>query len=843
MPLRCCGPEGEIPRLNAEVYLEMTTDKAARRTAALCVLLLFSLLAPSRDPLLAQSRTVSGTLRDSLNNETLPFATVQVIGTKIEAISNREGHFVLLDVPLAVVVLRISALGYKPAEVVVDVAAQSEPLEIALAGVPIELDEVAAIADVDRIMKAGEHVSQVAVSPAELVVLPNVGEVDIFRSIQLMPGIAGSNEQSAGLFVRGGTPDENLVLLDGMTVYHVDHFFGFFSAFNAEVVKDVQVYKSAYPAKYGGRTSGVIDLTGRSGDPEAPHVVAGINMLSVQGAGEYPLGGRGSIFFAVRRSYTDLVQTGLYNDIFGMLSGGAQPGAGFAPGGGPGGGPGGFANAQLNQTTPDFYFYDLNGKITYRPTNIDALALSVYNGQDNLDRSRDLSRDLQGPGGGAIPANLTGGLTDLTGWGNFGLSGKWSRQWSPRLFSNALLAGSIYYSDNDRRTQTEIRDLDADTLIRSVNIGSLEKNRIDDLGFMLDNEWQATQAHKVEFGLALKRLGVDFRFTRGDSTTLLDLDQQGFEGALYLQDTWKALPRLGLNFGARGVYYDNTNSLYLEPRLSASYSISDRVKLVGAYGQYHQFVKRVVNENVLEGSRDFWLLAEDEVGVSSAQHYVLGASYETAPLLFSAELYHKELQGLSEFTLRFRRDTGAEIENLFFEGSGYAQGLELLAQKKVGFYTGWISYTLSQVRHQFPGLNGGEEFPALHDQTHEVKLVGSVTGGRWTLSSNGLFATGRPYTAPESEYFLDLLDGSQQSYIHVGEKNALRLAYYSRFDASVLYRFNLGLWNGTIGASVFNVLDHTNVWYREFDLSATPPLVTDVTYLGRTLNLSVGIGI
>ena len=380
-------------------------------------------------------------------------------------------------------------------------------------------------------------------------------------------------------------------------------------------------------------------------------------------------------------------------------------------------------------------------------------------------------------------------------------------------------------------------------MIRSVNIGSLEKNRIDDLGFMLDNEWQATQAHKVEFGLALKRLGVDFRFTRGDSTTLLDLDQQGFEGALYLQDTWKALPRLGLNFGARGVYYDNTNSLYLEPRLSASYSISDRVKLVGAYGQYHQFVKRVVNENVLEGSRDFWLLAEDEVGVSSAQHYVLGASYETAPLLFSAELYHKELQGLSEFTLRFRRDTGAEIENLFFEGSGYAQGLELLAQKKVGFYTGWISYTLSQVRHQFPGLNDGEEFPALHDQTHEVKLVGSVTGGRWTLSSNGLFATGRPYTAPESEYFLDLLDGTQQSYIHVGEKNALRLAYYSRFDASVLYRFNLGLWNGTIGASVFNVLDHTNVWYREFDLSATPPLVTDVTYLGRTLNLSVGIGI
>ncbi len=813
--------------------------------------LLFCCLVMPSGPLLAQGRgrTLAGIVRDADNNETLPFAEVTVQDTRIRTVTNRDGHFALLNVLPQVVVLEVTALGYKPAEIEVDVPAQSTLLEITLARLPIELDEIEVIAEVDRIMKPGDHVSQISVSPAELVILPNVGEVDIFRSIQLMPGVAGSNESSAGLFVRGGTPDENLVLLDGMTVYHVDHFFGFFSAFNVEAIKDVQLFKSGYPASYGGRTSSVVDLTGRTGSTQRPAAGVGVNLLSAKAVAEMPIGGRGSVFFAARRSYTDILQSSLYNDIYGVLTGGDDAFGGFTPIGGPGGaGPGGggggrFANAQVGQITPDFFFYDVNGKITYNPTNFDVLAVSLYNGQDNLDQSRDLSRALEVPGGGPAARNLVGGLTEVTDWGNIGVSGKWSRQWNPRLYSNALIATSVYTSNYNRRTATEVSDTETGELIRSVNFGSLEENRVGDLTFRFDNEWQAAESHKADFGISLTRSTVDFLFTRDDTTTLLDLDQQGFEGALYAQDTWRVLPQLDLNVGARGVYYDNTDTYYLEPRLSATFSLGRSIKLRGAYGQYHQFVKRIVNESITEGSRDFWLLAQDEVGVASAQHYVLGTSYETGDYLFGAELYHKDLQGLSEFTLRFRRDTGAEIDNLFFEGTGFARGIELLAQRRKGFFTGWLSYTLSQVEHEFPGLNDGEPFPALHDQTHELKLVSSATFGRWSVSADGIFATGRPYTAPESQYFIELLDGTQQSYIHVGEKNGLRLPDYHRFDLSVLHRFSAGPWSGDVGLSIFNLLDRTNVWYREFDLTEAPPVVTDVTYLGRTFNLSVRIGI
>ncbi len=809
----------------------------ALRRSILAFAMLVPYVAGSPAALHAQGKTVSGVLRDAQNNETLPFATVEVKGTTLRTVTNREGHFVLRSVPPEVVVLRVTTIGYKPTEVELSVAEHTAPLEIKLERMPVEIEGIEALAEIDRMMATGENVNQVSMSPAELAVLPSIGEVDIFRSLQLLPGVSGTNEATAGLFVRGGTPDQNLVLLDGMTVYHVDHFFGFFSAFNANAIKDVQLYKSAYPARYGGRLSSVVDLIGRTGDNQNFHGALGVNLLSAQAVVEVPLFERGSIFFAARRAYTDVLQSSLYQDIFGMLEGGDTSPIGFTPGAGPGR----FGNAQVAQTTPDFFFYDLNGKITYNPTIRDLLSISVYSGADNLDRSRDLSRALEGQAGNA-DLGLVGGLTDLTDWGNLGVSGRWSRQWSPFFYSNALVATSVYYSDYDRRTQTEVRDPDTDSLLRSINFGTVEENRVNDLSFRLDNEWHAAEWHKLDFGGWLTRSAVDYLFVRDDTTTILNLNQNGLEGGVYVQDSWQVLPPLDLNFGIRATYYNNTSQFYIEPRASAIYALSDHVRLMGGYGKHNQFVNRVINENVTEGSRDFWLLAGDEVPVSSAQHYTFGAAYENSRYLFDAELYHKDFEGLSEFTLRFTRETGVEFDNLFFEGTGYSQGLELLAQKKVGLYSGWVSYTYSRVRYEFPGFNEGEPFPALQDQPHEVNLVGNFNPGRWTVSGTWVYSTGRPYTSPESTYNLDLLDGTQQSYIHVGEKNGQRLPDYHRLDLAAHYRFDLGrAWHGDVGLSVFNALNRQNVWYREFDLSVSPPLITDVTYLGRTISLSVRI--
>ena len=826
------------------------------------LLLLLGLLWGWSNSLYAQNQTVSGTVRDAETGESLPYASVLVIGTQIGAASNVDGYFVLLGVPADSLTLQVSYLGYQTALVQIDARTLDEPLTVEMTPIATELDEVLVTAESYQMMKTGQKVSQVTVSPKDLAVLPHIGEVDIFRSLQLLPGISGTNEGSSGLFVRGGTPDQNLVLLDGMTVYHVDHFFGFFSAFNADAIKDVQIYKGGFPAKYGGRTSSVVDLTGKTGDANNFQLGAGLNLLSSNAVMEVPLGGRGSFLLSARRSYTDILQTGLYTSIYETITGdditpdeqtqtgGAGAGRRGGQGGRGGALGGGFVGPGQAIVQPDFYFYDLNAKLTSLPSTVDVVAVSVYNGQDHLDKSRNLSQNLGINGQNNF--NVTNDLLDLTDWGNVGVSGKWSRQWSPRFYSNALVAYSQYFSDYERNTFIERRDAETDTVTFSRNFGTLEDNQVDDVTLRLDNEWQASQNNKVGFGFQVTRSDIRYDFVRDDTLTILDRNQDALQAVAYLQDTWKPFARLDLTAGLRAVYYDLTEESFIEPRLSLILGLSDRFKVKGAYGQYHQFVARVVNENITEGARDFWLLADGEtVGVAGSTHYILGASYEAPDWLFDVEGYYKDLTQLTEFSLRYQRSAGQlrpragaagiEADELFFTGDGVAKGLEFLLQKKTGRHTGWISYTLSEVEHTFPELNGGEPFPALHDQTHELKIVNSLNLRRWTLAATWTFATGKPYTSPESQYFITLLDGAEQSFIHVGEKNSKRLPAYHRFDAAVHYKFDVGASGVDVGFSVFNLYNRSNVWYKEFDLTESPMVTTDVRFLGFTPNLSVRV--
>ena len=259
-----------------------------------------------------------------------------------------------------------------------------------------------------------------------------MGEVDIFRSLQLLPGVSGTNESSAGLFVRGGTPDQNLVLLDGMTVYKVDHFFGFFSAFNANAVKDVQLFKGGFPAKYGGRTSSVVDLTGKTGSFEKIKGSAGINFLSANAMVEIPFAKKFSLLLAGRRSYTDVIQSGLYKNITGNFLDNNQQ----------------IGNLSFNELEPSFYFYDWNGKLSFRPSDKDMISLSVYNGKDFLDQSRTLLRVIDF--GSSIPVrHVNIDIAEKTDWGNKAGSLKWSRQWNSKWYSNLLVAGSKYFSNYD----------------------------------------------------------------------------------------------------------------------------------------------------------------------------------------------------------------------------------------------------------------------------------------------------------------------------------------------------------------------------------------------------------
>lgn len=773
---------------------------------------------------------LKGRVEDERSGESLPHATIMVQGTRIGSNSNDDGYFTIREVPADTVTLIVKYLGYQTRNFKITPETDIEKVFISLRAIDFQMQEVMIVAEEEHMMES-KGISHLSISPAQLAALPSLGEKDIFRSLQLMPGVSGTNENSSGLYVRGGTPDQNLILLDGFTVYHVDHFFGFFSAFNADAIKDVQFYKGGFSAKYGERLSSVVELSGKSGNKNKFDAGLNISALSISGRVEGPIGKKATFFLAARRSYTDIIQSGLYDNIYDLVTPATETGGGGV--GGPGGG------RFVSQVTPDFYFYDLNARLTYNPTEKDVLSISFYNGIDNLDNSFDNSQTGFGRGPVAENNTFTNNTIDLTRWGNWGASTRWSRQWNDRWYSNATLAYSNYFSNRDR--STEIR-IERDTSITEINRGTVEDNNVQDLTFRFNNELILSTHNQLDLGTQLTYNDISYNLVQNDTISILDQTGTGSRLAFYAQDHWQPLKWLSLSGGARTTYYDVTDQWYLEPRAQASIQLGKRIKLQGAWGEYYQFTNRVIREDILQGSRDFWLLADGEnIPVGKATHYIAGLSYEMPKYLFSAEAYRKPLVGLTEYTQRLSGGRGGvDIEELFYNGNGIAQGIELLAQKKVGQYTGWISYTLSEVMYEFPDFSD-TPFPALHDQTHEFKMVHSYQLDRWEFGGTWVYSTGHPYSSPVGGYQLELLDGTSFDYVNVGDKNSFRLPAYHRLDLSATFKFNMGALPASFGLSVFNVYNRQNIWYKEFEVVDGDLLETDVTFLGITPNFFFNI--
>lgn len=770
------------------------------------------------------TRNISGQIVDMESRETLPFADVLIKGKTSGTSTNVDGFFSLQGVSTDTFTLVVMYVGYNSKEIFINKGKKNiSSMKIEMSS-GIQLEEISVVANSFKVLKTTDGVSSVQLSPQKIALLPNVGEVDIFRSLQLLPGVSGSNESSSGLYVRGGTPDQNLVILDGMTVYNVDHFFGFFSAFNANAIKDVQLYKGAFPAKYGGRLSSVVDLTGKIGNPNEFHGNFGVNLLNAKASLQIPLFGKGSLTLSGRRSYTDIIKSGLYNSIFGVFDQTDNSNAILTANG-----------IETTTIEPSFFFFDFNSKLSFRPTEKDNISISFYSGKDDLEEADflDITRTF-----GQTTRNITRDLQENTDWGNRGLSGKWSRQWNDVWYSNILVAYSNYFSMYNRNSHIQVRNPEQDTNTIDLTLKTLEDNDVQDISIIIDNELQLGQKHKLGFGIHSTSAKVDYQLTRNDTLSILNEKQEARFTALYIQDTWRPVDKLSISLGLRTTHYDVNDQLYWSPRFSLEYQATDNIKFKGAFGRHYQFVNRVVNENVTEGSRDFWLLADEElIDVSSADHFVLGATYENDGFVFDVEAYRKNLSNLSEFSLRFQRDITQEAE-LFFNGDGLTQGVEFLAQKKAGQYTGWVSYTLSEVVHEFPELNDGKQFYALHDSRHEFKMVHSYDIDNWTFGLTWVYGSGKPFTEPESLYSLEFLDGSESSYISVGSKNGARLPAYHRLDVSGHYKIKKGELEYDFGVSIFNLYGRQNTWYREFDFTTTPPIVTDVKYLGFTPNIS-----
>ncbi|MBX2815122.1 MAG: TonB-dependent receptor [Saprospiraceae bacterium] len=785
------------------------------------------------------TKTISGTVVDATSSEALPFATIICMPGKQGTTSNVDGQFTLFEVSDTATLL-IQYLGYENLSFALDADLVKTNLEIRLKPEGELLSEVVVKATAaNQILKASSGVSRIGVSPANLAKLPSFGEKDIFRSLQLLPGISGTQENSAGLFVRGGTPDQNLILFDGFTVYHVDHLFGFFSAFNSNAIKDVQLHKGGFGAQYGGRTSSVVELTGKDGNKEEFNMGLGLSLLSYNAIAEAPLfAGKGSLLIAGRRSF----QSSFYTNLFESFTSADADAAATTQQG-----PGGNRNFGQQQFVPNSYFYDLNAKLSYRADDKNVFALSFYNGEDDLDNSRVADQNSFrrpgrfGGGGQQQDFSFSSTTSDLTNWGNWGAGLKWSRQWSDRFYSNANLSYSNYFSIRDRTNETTI--MRADTSINR-NTGTYEENDLRDHSIKLDNRYHVSSSNVLEFGFQHTINEIKYDFLQNDTISVLDRLDQGSTSSLYFSDRVTIANKLILTAGLRSTWYSITEALYFEPRLSFSYLLSDRIKFKGAWGDYNQFATRIIREDIQQGSRDFWLLADDEtVPISSATHYILGASYETDQWLLDLEGYYKKLTGLSEYTTRLAtagvgRNRTLNYEEFFYTGTGTAKGLEVLLQKKRGRLTGWLSYTLGEVLYEFEAFSD-QPFHASQDQTHEFKAVATYDLGRFSLSGTFVYASGRPYTAPTGYYNITLLDGSEADFFEISDKNGLRLPDYHRLDLSASYEADLWGSKAEFGLSFFNVYDRANIWYKEYEVVEGALFETNISLLDFTPSLFI----
>jgi len=779
--------------------------------------------------------TLTGEILDKSTSETIPYAMVAINGTSTGAMTDANGRFTLVKVPADTCTLTIDYIGYLSKEVTLKPSEDNLPLTIEIEPQPQDITAVFVVGrKSDKVLQANTLEHKIKMAPEALKLLPNLGEKDILRGFQLMPGVSASNESSSGMYVRGGTPDQNLILYDGFTIYYVDHMHGFYSAFNSNAIKDVQLYKGGYEAKYGGRLSSVTEITAKDGNKNNFTVGGEVSLLSMNAYAEVPIGQKLTTMLAFRRSY----QGYLWDQISGQKS------------------------VSSNQTAVDrpempfgsekdknpAYFYDLNAKVTYTPTDNDVLTFSFFNGSDYTDNTPQFGFD----GGGKFGnMNLTMDNSDYEQIGNLGTSLRWSRKLNERWSMNLLGSFSYFYATRDQSRSISFKK---NGTTEKTTTGSLETNDLYDGSFKNDWKFQINDNHALEFGMFATNYDITYNYVQNGDEELMNKRDNAVMGGVYLQDKMKYMSnRLVLTPGVRVNYYSGDNKMYYEPRFSASYALTPSLTLNAATGYFCQFANRIVREDIMSGNTDFWILSDGEtIPVSRSTHYNLGLNYDLPDYIFSVEGYYKRNLDITEYTLRYQQnrlpmgpggDSNTNVTENFYVGDGYAKGVEFLAQKKAGKFSGWVSYTYGQVKNRFPDQSE-KYYYASHDITHEVKLVGIYKFGNFDVSGTWIYSSGRPYTAPIGGYQISSASGALESYYAVSDKNTYRLPDYHRLDLSGRYRFNLFGSKGrpnAISFSLFNAYNRRNVSAKQFQIVDGEILESNINYLSITPNLSLSL--
>lgn len=750
--------------------------KITAATAALC----FSTLAIAQ-----KTYSVSGTVKDKKNGELLIGVSVKVSeDPAINVVANEYG-FYSLSLPEGNYTLIISNPGYKDFEQQIKV---DQNIKLDLPLIPQETETKAIDEVVVTAIKKDKNLTSAQMG-AETLNIKNIeklpvlfGEKDVMKTIQLLPGIKSNGEGSSGFSVRGGATDQNLILLDEAPVYNASHLLGFFSTFNSDALKDASIIKGNSPAQYGGRLSSVLDVKMKDGNNKDYNVNGGIGLISSRLSVEGPIQKEKSSFIVSgRRTYADL-----------------------------------FLKTSKDYKDNKLYFYDLNLKANYQINENNRIYLSGYFGRDVL------------------------GLGDTfnTDWGNTTATLRWNSIISSKLFSNT----SFIYSNYDYKIS-----LKNDDTVFDLN------SKIRDWNLKQDFTWFAGNKHSVKFGL--QSIYHTLTPSSASGTTVSSFARNprySWENAVYINDDYKATEKLTINYGARlSMFsvlggdtfntYENgilTDSKFLEkgkfgktyvniePRISANYRINEVSSVKGGYSRNTQNLHLLSNSNS-GNPTDQWIGSSYTVKPEIADQISLGYSrnFNNNNYELNAEVYYKDMKNQIDFKngAQIGFDTGADVESELLFGKGRAYGLELIAKKKSGKLTGWISYTLSKTERKINGINNNEWYNARMDKTHDLSIVATYQlNPKWSFSGLFVYSTGNAVTFPTGKYELN-----GQTIFQYSNRNADRMPAYHRMDLSATYepssnkRFR-GSW--TFG--IYNLYGRENAYTINFEDNPDRPGTT-----------------
>lgn len=734
-----------------------------------------------------QVHIISGYVQDINTGEKIIGATVYDSCTKSFTQSNSFG-FYSLKIKGDKAALQSTFIGLK-SEVIHLHLSRDTLINIQIQPV-IELNEVIITSSLYR-QNENSMLGFTAIPVNQLNLTPALGEPDLIKSIQRQPGIEGGVEGSTGIFVRGGSSGENLFMLDDVPIYNSSHLYGFFSMFNNSAIKDVKLYKGCFPARYGGRTSSIIEVRSLDGNNKAIRGEISLSLISSKISLEGPLRNSKTTFFVSgRRSYFDL-----YSGSFKSLN-------------------------LFNLNFPGYFFYDVNFKLTHTFSENDKVYLSIFRGKDNIRYTNETTSTNSSSG------LLSDFLNEISGWGNKIGSLRWNHIFGDKIFINTTLAYSNYNYFIINNYSSDQRDSMSSEALK-VNYKSNYKSELSDIILKADIDYTLSNNHKLTFGF-----GNTFHvFNPGMNTYKVNLSGNDInadttfsnstlydnEPFFYLDDDVKLSQEISLRAGIRvsGLYSKNQLLINLEPRISANYNVLPHLVIKAGYSRMVQYI-HLLSSSGLSMPTDIWVPALKGLSPLKSDQINAGVSYNTKNvLLFSIEIYRKWLKNttdyrngaflLSDLTPWYDKTT---------QGHGTSTGVEVSIEKQDGLLTGSINYAISKADRRYIDLNNGRPFPFRYDRRHDFNISANYQiSKKWDVSVTWYFGTGYPVTIPVEKYTpaLNIVSGVQHNLIYYYPAlYNYRLPDYHRLDLGIHYKTKNRLGQHILSFDIFNAYNRKN---------------------------------